>query len=317
MKLVLEIHPSHEDGHVVYRPLDASPVTLGRAFDNDIILNDPHIDAHHLRMERDGDAWFARDLNSANGVYMNGKLHHGGRVALKSGDAFRLGRTKIRAYGTDHAVPEPVKIEKENPIFPWLSKPVNVWACFMLALVIMMGWSFLEIWTDEPGLTLAATAAATVSVIIVWASLWSVAGRLVTRKAGFRNHVGIASLYLIAGAFAWYAEIYIDFLTNENALSQAVTYGINFILLSLLLYGSLSLSTHLPARRRLSAALFFSAGVSAGAFALGLIVAQNFSQQPLYPATLEPYLSWAASAKTPDAFMKENRELFSSEEFMR
>lgn len=46
-------------------------LTIGRAADNDLVLNDPGISSHHAVIVRDGNQFILEDNNSTNGVYLN------------------------------------------------------------------------------------------------------------------------------------------------------------------------------------------------------------------------------------------------------
>jgi hypothetical protein len=52
--------------------LVSSPVRVGRADDNDLVLADPEVSRHHARLEPDGPGWRAIDLGSTNGTWVNG-----------------------------------------------------------------------------------------------------------------------------------------------------------------------------------------------------------------------------------------------------
>jgi hypothetical protein len=52
--------------------LVSSPVSVGRADDNDLVLPDPEVSRHHARLEPDGQGWRAVDLGSTNGTWVNG-----------------------------------------------------------------------------------------------------------------------------------------------------------------------------------------------------------------------------------------------------
>ncbi len=315
MKLILEIRRHGDDEDAQHLAFEKFPVGIGRGFDNDVILNDPYISAHHLHLEYDGETCIVNDYNSTNGFTLNGRAQPGRCTLVYSGDVLQVGHTEIRVYKTDHPVTAAELLPKDSPIFAWVAHPINVWACFLLAVAVTLCWAWLEIWADEEGLALAGAAAGTVSVIVIWSAIWSVAGRLARHKAHFKSHITMICLYMIAGTVAWYIEAYTDFLTNENWFSQIATYGINFVLLGYLLYGSFTLATKMRQKRRLVSAVFFSFGVMAGVFSFGLVSAKTFNQQPLYPATLEPYLSQLAPADTVDKFMADNGKLFSSHEF--
>lgn len=318
MKLILEIG-AQDDDRVMHLALDKFPATIGRGFDNDVILTDPHIHPRHLRIDYDGDTCTVSDLSTESGVIISKETGKAGKTRkkspVKSGDTLRLGQTKIRVYTPEHPVAPTLPIQKTHPVFYWLSRSPNVWACAALALSMTLGWSFLETWTDEPGVVIAGAAAVTVGTVILWAAAWSVAGRLIRHKAHFKSHTAMICLYMVAGVVAWYIEAYTDFLTNENWFSLIMSYGLNSILLGFLLYGSLTLATRMVRQRRLTSAVFFALGVMGGIFVFSVVSAKNFSQQPLYTATLQPYLSQLAPADTIGEFMAGNEKLFASDEF--
>lgn len=52
--------------------IDQQVVTIGRATDNDVALDDLLVSRHHAVMRRSGDRWELVDSSSANGTYVNG-----------------------------------------------------------------------------------------------------------------------------------------------------------------------------------------------------------------------------------------------------
>jgi len=315
LKLILEIRAHGNDEQVFYHTIEKFPVTVGRGFHNDVILNDPHISSQHLRIEYDDNGFSVIDIDSENGFIVNGTQQRGLCTSIQSGDMFCIGQTEVRVYTPEHPVAATIRLQKINPVFSWLSRSSNILAIFFLALAFVLCWAYLEIWTEEIGQALVGAGSVTVVIIVLWSAIWSVAGRLARQKAHFNSHIAMACLYMIAGTFLWYVESYVDFLTNENWVSILTTYSINFILLTVLLIGSFTLSTRMNRRRRMVLAVFFSAGVIGGVFAISLVSAKSFNQQPLYPSTLKPYLSQLAAADTVEEFMAGNEDTFSSKEF--
>ena len=76
------------------RPLDKPSMRLGRAPDNDIIVNFPTVSGHHLLLESDGQAGELRvtDVGSTNGTLHNG-LQMPAKTArtVYAGDVLRIG----------------------------------------------------------------------------------------------------------------------------------------------------------------------------------------------------------------------------------
>jgi hypothetical protein len=315
MKLILEITSHAGDGRVIHRAVEEFPSTLGRGYHNDIILSDPHVSAEHIRIDYDGENWWARDLGSENGMFVNDKPCKGCTAQIHSGDVLRIGRTEIRAFSPGHPVPDAVRLQRANPLFLALSRPRNVWFSFILAVATTMAWTYLEVWSDQPGMTLAMAAGSAFCIIMLWSTLWSVAGRLVKHKTHFQSHVALISLYIVGSAILWYVQSYLNFLFSENNFAVIAGYGLNIVLFGLLLYGALSLAADMPKRRRGAVSLYFSGGIAASLFLLGYAGTLNFSPDPLYPYTLEPYLAHLAPAETLDGFMEGNKAIFASDEF--
>jgi anti-sigma B factor antagonist len=74
------------------KPLGPRGLTVGRARENDLWLNDPTVSRHHLRFEYVGGQPVVCDLNSANGTFVNGKRIVGTHP-LRDGDRITVGRT--------------------------------------------------------------------------------------------------------------------------------------------------------------------------------------------------------------------------------
>ncbi len=67
---------------------------LGRSKQCDIVVDDAGASRRHAEVRRDGEAWFAVDLGSTNGLYVNGERID--RIVLSNGDVLSIGRTQMR-----------------------------------------------------------------------------------------------------------------------------------------------------------------------------------------------------------------------------
>lgn len=73
-------------------PISKPVLTVGRASDNDIVINHPAVSGHHLKLTVTGETVTVTDLNSTNGTQLNGQpippnTPHGARA----GDVLRIG----------------------------------------------------------------------------------------------------------------------------------------------------------------------------------------------------------------------------------
>jgi pSer/pThr/pTyr-binding forkhead associated (FHA) protein len=78
------------------RELDSTPVTIGRAQDNDLSIDaDEFASVHHAKIEPRRDGVWLTDLNSTNGTFVNGVKVTRPRK-LSPGDVIRVGETDLR-----------------------------------------------------------------------------------------------------------------------------------------------------------------------------------------------------------------------------
>lgn len=98
-----EVAPeSARRAYLVVRPDGSRPVrfdlggaliSIGRASDNDVILDDPQVSRHHCQLKLQHGAYSFADLGSRNGSWVNGQPVS--EVALGPGDLIRIGSTEI------------------------------------------------------------------------------------------------------------------------------------------------------------------------------------------------------------------------------
>jgi pSer/pThr/pTyr-binding forkhead associated (FHA) protein len=79
--------------------LARASVVIGRTEENDIVVNHRSISRHHAKIVREGDRYTIVDLQSANGVRVNGEDYE--RIDLHPGDVVELGHVKLRFVGAE------------------------------------------------------------------------------------------------------------------------------------------------------------------------------------------------------------------------
>ena len=74
-------------------PLEDEAITIGRAADCDIVLDERQVSRYHVRIERDKDGYLLRDLGSKNGTFVNDERVRGQPYRLRDGDEITLATT--------------------------------------------------------------------------------------------------------------------------------------------------------------------------------------------------------------------------------
>jgi pSer/pThr/pTyr-binding forkhead associated (FHA) protein len=83
-----------ENGERNAHELTEEIVTVGRAPDNVIAIDDPSVSGRHAQLQLTGDSYQLRDLGSTNGTRVNGELVT--ETMLRIGDRLRFGKIEAR-----------------------------------------------------------------------------------------------------------------------------------------------------------------------------------------------------------------------------
>src|SRR4030095_1326673 len=81
--------------------LDKAAVVIGRTDENDVVINHRSISRHHAKVVRENGHYHVVDLQSSNGVRVNGEEY--GKVELRRGDIVDLGHVRLRFVETGEA----------------------------------------------------------------------------------------------------------------------------------------------------------------------------------------------------------------------
>ena len=87
--VVLSTNYAGDEFHLKNRSM-----VIGRTEDNDIWLDHRSISRHHAKILREDDRYSVVDLQSSNGVRVNGEVY--GKVELRKGDEIDLGHVRLR-----------------------------------------------------------------------------------------------------------------------------------------------------------------------------------------------------------------------------
>lgn len=79
-------------GNTQEYPFSKPTLAIGRAPDNDVVINHPAVSGHHLQLNLQGEQVMVVDLNSTNGTQLNGRrIPPNSPQAARAGDVLRIG----------------------------------------------------------------------------------------------------------------------------------------------------------------------------------------------------------------------------------
>lgn len=197
----------------------AWPLRVGRAFDNDLVLDDPYTAPQHLRIARDENGQLALTVGeSVNGLQCDGRvLTAGQQLTLPAGPhdkpvSLQLGRTQLRLrLATQVLAPEQVMGAARV-----LTQGLPTLLLLALAAALVLGFNtWLE---SEPDLLTRSLASFAISALAIgfgWAGVWTLLSKVFTHQGHFGWHLRVmllavlawealmAGTALLAFAFSW------------------------------------------------------------------------------------------------------------------
>lgn len=240
------------DGHVLQStPVYGWPLTIGRAFDVDLILDDPHVAPLHATLsEVDGVLQLSLG-QTINGAMVGARHVQAGQTQpLDVAQAWRVGTTHLRVRRAS----EPVAPEQplaQHIAMTAMAPAQSIWRHLVWWALASVSCILAELWLDsDPGSPINTYFSATLGLIAgmgVWALLWSLGSKLFQGRLQFTRHLRLVMVYGVVWSAVEVLMPLLAFVTGWSVLSHAAD-AVGAVVLCMLLWSHLTLI--LPGHRR-------------------------------------------------------------------
>jgi hypothetical protein len=173
--------------------IEAPEAHIGRAFDNDVVIDDVHVAPHHLRIYRGEDGELvAEDLGTLNGLFPEHGAKPVSTLSLAKEPGIRIGRTTLRVHDSAHPVAAERLLTPPRAHARWAS---GLGISLLFALLALQ-WLNL---TAEPSASqMLLPLLGFVTILALWTSLWAMLSRVFFGQARFSLQLRIAITACIA-----------------------------------------------------------------------------------------------------------------------
>lgn len=282
--------------------VNALPIRIGRAYDNDFILDDPHTAAHHAIVELDEDGNLRmRDLGSHNGIVHQGKrLPH---ISINGNTVVRLGHTNLRVRAADFQVADELA---DKTIHGWEGWPPALSGLTIIALLAALSTWLGDVSKFETIRYLMAITYV-LSGALVWSAVWAFANRLFGGHARFGRHLFITGCGMAAmevwSLFSGTAAYALSF----EELSRYGSHVMIAITAAMVYFHLVTINPRHPRRIAVTAVIL-------GLLGSGLMLMMNFQRygqagDELYMSQILPPAIRLTADKPVDQFISEAKSL--------
>ncbi|MBN8430259.1 FHA domain-containing protein [Microbulbifer salipaludis] len=235
--IIEEINRVHRVG-ARYR-LDGERATIGRCYDNAVMVEDPHVDAVHAEVVRDEDGCYVlRDLGSLNGIRLlrnfrdkSVKPTNIREHLIESGDEIQVGKSRLRFIDTDMSVPPAIPLHSAETIFDRLATPPVAVALCVLVAALSLWMAYISSTSEFKWTGAVQVITDAVIGLLIYAAAWAFIGKVVKHESHFLAHLSIAAAAaLIYAAWQWFAT-----LLNFNFTLHQVMPLLNILALAILI----------------------------------------------------------------------------------
>jgi len=192
----------NRSGQVLHRlAWDGAPISIGRAYDNDLVVDDPFVCPHHLELESQHGQPQAHDLDTLNGSYLGHSKIRQQYILLQDGLSLHFGHSQLRFHATGSKVAATLRDTSRLGFLSFLVRP---WVMLTLAVLALLAL-FASEWLDSPGplelLAVSEGLSYPLIGIFAWAGFWALMNRVLSHRSNFLAHLSI-TFAGVAGLFA-------------------------------------------------------------------------------------------------------------------
>ena len=279
------------------------PVTIGRAIECDVVLDDPHVAARHASVvDEDGQLQLEVGDTINGALVSHTRVPAGQRFALPPGDTFQLGSTRVRVRRTsDPLAPERALVHE----IPYSRRALLVPAAALIA------WTLGQHWVNtDPGARFSDYLPVFIGypvALAFWCFLWALGSKLFRHRFEFWPHARVAVTYLLVAGVVGLVLPVIAYALSWTFLSRIAPLVGGAVSWAMVLK---HMTLILPSQRRVMAIVMGVLFLGAAVVMMVRSYQVNdrvFSE--LYVSTLAPPALRLAPGVTAERFLDEARHL--------
>lgn len=293
--------------------LKQNTISIGRDYQNDIILTDPHICPQHLSLSYAENNWHINDNNSVNGTVLENnqcKKQSTHQQVINDGDVIILGKSQLRILFSDHQVANTVAFSPFESLIDLIRHPVAVFISIALFILIAGNISYLNQPTETNISQLFVSAFSMSLLFALWPAGVALMSHLTKHDPRILAQLGISFIFFILLWLASLLEEIIAFNSASNSILGLIVALVPIGLAFSLLWLNSYIGFHVSAKRRVIVALCITTLLFGGTYLLQYSKKPEFNPHPQYNATIMAPRYLIAPTNDVASFLEHSNSLF-------
>lgn len=220
-------------------------LSVGRAFDNTLVLTDMHVAAHQIRLENIESEWYLWVLDETNPVLLNGDKVGNNGAKINAGDEITVGRTRLFVYPENYEVEPTRKLMLSN----WLSgervNPLLPVALFLFVSLFDFLYVYLDSSVDLNWEPLVSEQLFGALIVLAWVSIWAFIGRLLRHQHHFGLQVMATVGTLFMASLLFILAEYVSYPFHSPLLEDVLLWIVGLFTLLVLVRLNLMIASNL------------------------------------------------------------------------
>ncbi|WP_394172157.1 FHA domain-containing protein [Thalassotalea litorea] len=288
---------------------------IGRGYQNDLILSDPHVCAEHLQLRFDNEEqqWYVRDLQTLNGSVNGSGKPMEQEQKLNSGDVIRVGKSLLKFLSPSHPVAESVKFSRMEHFVEFSGQWWVILALMLAYTLISAFFNYINIDVREISYSKLFMDSLIESLLIpIWALVFAFIAFINKHEARLRSQIGVT--FIIVSLF-WVTDFFealFGFNTSDAISVEWLIFGMAALLTFALFWFNFYIALHQKPARRFKFAGGLTALIYGGVLLVNAGDEPDFTPYPEYNGQIMTPGFLLTSGDTTQAYVNRSDDLFTN-----
>jgi len=285
-------------------------VAVGRGYQNDIIVSDPHVCSDHLNIEFNGEYWTVSDADTINGSFIEDSKELLNEHRIQSGDIITLGKSQIRIVFPNHPVEDSVTFSPFENLIDIARNPFTI-ICSILLFSIATGYLFyLNNPKDVTFTQLFVPSMRMTLIFALWPAGIALVSLLTKHDTRILSQLGICFVFFNLMWLNDILERFVQFNVSSHWPFMWLLAVIPIALSFCMFWFNCIIGFHTTKQRRIAICIGLTVLLFGGSALIKVSKKPDFTPFPRYNATLMTPDFHVTSSSSVDEFIEDSAKLF-------